>query len=400
MPSTFAWLDSSEKQRRRMKDVLDLFREQGTRDELGLSTVRDAVADALFPGTGALQTRARYFLFIPWMYRAFEQAKVSSSEIDRKARRFEIQLIDVLCDSADPQGTIGRQSRAALQRLPSSIYWSGLGVVRLRQFAGSQEQYHRSLDRYYRFRRGIRNDDGEPVDALPPNWAHVVPPPPDFPKVADFAMGPDESAFLSERFVAAAPNSFLAFLLRQSSNPGGVCQFPWDPQLLEKVSEQNRRELEHARNFSLLMHGASILYNLMLAEKVNNAEWAEGYRRLFAEWSAEFAQSVEAFDDRPLDDLWRLTEEWGVVIRTPTRKFVGGWLDLSRGARRLEALADDADARRLVHRREVFLKHGLARLDNQRARELWTGAAGVGRLTYRWYNTRILCADIFAARQD
>jgi hypothetical protein len=51
------------------------------------------------------------------MYRALEQAKVSSSEIDRKARRFEIQLIDVLCDSADPQGTIGRQSRAALQRL-------------------------------------------------------------------------------------------------------------------------------------------------------------------------------------------------------------------------------------------------------------------------------------------
>ena len=62
MTSTFAWLDHSEEQRRQILDVLDLFREKGTIDELGLGTIRDAFADMLFPGTSAPQTKARYFL--------------------------------------------------------------------------------------------------------------------------------------------------------------------------------------------------------------------------------------------------------------------------------------------------------------------------------------------------
>ena len=53
-----------------MRRVLDLFREQGTVDEMGLGTLRDALADALFPGTSSIHTRLRYALFIPWIYRA------------------------------------------------------------------------------------------------------------------------------------------------------------------------------------------------------------------------------------------------------------------------------------------------------------------------------------------
>jgi hypothetical protein len=48
--------------------VLDLFREKGTIDELGLGTIRDAFADMLFPGTSAPRTRPRYFLIVPWIY--------------------------------------------------------------------------------------------------------------------------------------------------------------------------------------------------------------------------------------------------------------------------------------------------------------------------------------------
>ena len=72
MTSAFAWLDHSEEQRRQILDVLDLFREKSTIDELGLGTIRDAFADMLFPGTSAPQTKARYFLFIPWIYLGLE----------------------------------------------------------------------------------------------------------------------------------------------------------------------------------------------------------------------------------------------------------------------------------------------------------------------------------------
>ena len=48
--SAFVWLDYSERERRKMLDVVDLFREHDTRDELGIGSVRDAFADMLFPG--------------------------------------------------------------------------------------------------------------------------------------------------------------------------------------------------------------------------------------------------------------------------------------------------------------------------------------------------------------
>ena len=39
--SMFVWLDYSEHERRKMLDVVDLFREHDTRDELGIGSVRD-----------------------------------------------------------------------------------------------------------------------------------------------------------------------------------------------------------------------------------------------------------------------------------------------------------------------------------------------------------------------
>lgn len=52
----FVWLDYSERERRKMLEVVDLFREHDTRDELGVGSVRDAFADMLFPGTSTIVT--------------------------------------------------------------------------------------------------------------------------------------------------------------------------------------------------------------------------------------------------------------------------------------------------------------------------------------------------------
>ncbi len=74
--SSFGWLDYSEHERRRTLDVVELFREKDTRDELGIGSVRDAFADLLFPGTSTIQTRARYFLFISWIYIKLESTRL------------------------------------------------------------------------------------------------------------------------------------------------------------------------------------------------------------------------------------------------------------------------------------------------------------------------------------
>src|SRR5215210_1967417 len=149
MASSFTWLDYSEHERRKMLDVVHLFQEKDTRDELGIGAVRDAFADLLFPGTSTIQRRARYFLFIPWMYLKLEKGKVPSNSINRRSRDEEIALIKVLVRSDDSSGVIGERARRNLKRLPSNIYWQGLGRWGIRLFPGSQDQYFRSLDSCY-----------------------------------------------------------------------------------------------------------------------------------------------------------------------------------------------------------------------------------------------------------
>ena len=81
MASRFAWIDVDEASRRTMLDFIDQFRDQGTLDEIGIGTIRDAFADYFFPGTTTVQTRARYFLFVPWIYRRLESKGTSSAEL-------------------------------------------------------------------------------------------------------------------------------------------------------------------------------------------------------------------------------------------------------------------------------------------------------------------------------
>lgn len=125
MTTTFAWLDYSERDRRRALDVVDLLRDPGTVDELGLGTVRDAFADLLFPGTSTIQTRARYFLFVPWIYLEMERLRVPSSQVTSRASKAEFALIDGLVESGESEGVIGIQARRTLKRLPATSIGTG-----------------------------------------------------------------------------------------------------------------------------------------------------------------------------------------------------------------------------------------------------------------------------------
>ena len=122
MVSTFGWLDTDNEQRRKMLEVVDLFKEEGTVDELGIGSIRDALADALFPGTSVLQTRLRYVLFIPWLMQHACQGNRSSIEMSARFRESEYQLIYALGAGDEKLGVIGNTARAKLKRMPSSMY--------------------------------------------------------------------------------------------------------------------------------------------------------------------------------------------------------------------------------------------------------------------------------------
>lgn len=149
MESSLTWLDFSERERRRALDVIDQFQEESTRDELGVGSIRDAIADLLFPGTSTVQTRARYFLFVPWIYLILEDKGIGYPDIELRARKYEIDLIYALVKGRQHEGVIGIEAREQLQRLPSDVYWSGLRQWGILVFNRSQEEYHRWLDHYY-----------------------------------------------------------------------------------------------------------------------------------------------------------------------------------------------------------------------------------------------------------
>ncbi len=394
MPSTISWLDYSEKERRKNLDIVNLFKNQDTRDELGLGTIRDALADTLFPGTGTVQTRARYFLFIPWMYRKLEVQKVSSREIGERARAVEIKLIFALEKSGETDGVVGIEARDKLQRLPSNIYWLGLGVWGIREFKGSQASYHNSLDRWYKSQIIDRNDDNEPLGGrLIRNWNPNIPPAlKTFPDKATFALTRKEATFLRDQIILNKPNSLLAFLVRSPVWESDV-PFPWMHPNLGSFPLHNQEELYHARHFSVAMHGAALLYNLMLSELTKNRTRLADYHKRIEEWGTEVDSSGTNLESWDRTEFWRLIHSIANVSPR-TKVFVNAWVDLILELDRASKVVKHQSARTLIQMREIEIKKKLARLDNMSARELWNGEAGARQLDYRWRNALVIVNDI------
>lgn len=405
MPSVFAWIDDSEQQRRRMQDALDVFTVRSTRDELGLAVIRDAFSDLLFPGTGALQTRAAYFLFVPWMYRAFESEGVRSADIGRVAKRRELDLVPVLLASDDSDGTIGKRAGQSLKRLPSSIYWTGLGRLGIRRFPASQDAYHRGLDAWYRRRRAAESPEDEGLSAsTPPNWHASIPEPPsDWPAKATLRLRPVDAQYLRECIRAVTGDSLLA-RMDGSVHDGEPVPFAWDHPVGkglalsdDKLSRSLCRQLNHARCFSEAMHGAAVLYNLIIAEQLpGGAERADRYRELMTEWHAEIEERMAVLGRWDLGDLWLLMVEARARVHPLARDFVTAWVSLAR-SRQFKVDTVGESARRLISVREKRLKGPLARIDNASVQERWEGDSGLGRFDFRWATARVILGDIDAA---
>jgi hypothetical protein len=399
MPSTFAWLDHSEEQRRQMLDVLGLFREKSTVDELGLGTIRDAIADLLFPGTSAPQTRARYFLFVPWIYLRLERQRVSSSEIAARARRAELDLIERLLAAGESEGVIGRLARRDLQRLPSGIYWTGLRALGICRVDGSPDFYHQSLDAFYHHvRHAVRTDDRELVVAATTNWHAALPSPPsDFPNTATLALTREEADYLRERLAHRATGTLFEHIVTRTRAIDCGVEFPWEHPRYAEFSTAVREQLKHARNVSEVMHGANLLYNLCLAQLIHRAELVDDYRSRLQDWARDLTQRTAELQSWGREAFWRCITAQGARIPYGTRLFVEQWWAIVIDRQKAAAVADDRAARTLIAERERKLKGPLARMFNARARERWGYEAGTGRLSYRWPNAQRLSRDILEA---
>ncbi|MGH2960360.1 MAG: DUF6361 family protein, partial [Solirubrobacterales bacterium] len=379
--SFFGWLDYDTEDAKRMQVVLAAFDDKGTVDSLGLGVIRDSIADSLFPGISTIQTRAKYFLVVAWLGRYFEQKRSGKPKFVKEFRWYEGNLIEMIRDqNPDELGVIGAEAGRNLQRMPSSVYWNGLGEFGIRELdttmsdfaslvaSGRTAVLHRRL-----------SDDGESIAARASAWDSGLPEAPaKFPHTGTLlplTLTETESDYLREKF-ARKTDSLLAALANDLEHDRSA-DSPW---LISRgeFSDELKLRLHHAHLFSDTMLGARLLYNFFVGREAARLEilrdstladeaqerlniWAESFlrqRSIIRTWAAE----MPAF--------WSHVSRFGDP-QPRAKNFVERWLAL--------ALADPAniseseEARDLLVQREFSLKGGLARLRNRNALESFGG---------------------------
>jgi len=398
--SRIAWLDHDAKARERSIRLMALFRERSTRDELGLGAVRDNIADILFPGTSTIQTRLRYMLFIPWLYGRIER-EIAHGHLERgmvgaRMAALEFEIVDAL---GDERGVFGKSSGRKLKRLPSSVYWAGLGSWGIRAMPWTQDQYHRNAGPVVARRaeataRTTEGDDAEP-DERTRTWHPTLPPEPDgFPREAVLALTREEAAFILDRVRECHPTSLLAHLFERCDPADS--EYPWHHPDRADFSAAQQELLQHAEKLAVLAHGAFLLYNLALSELRGVEEWVQLYRDRFAEWVNE-SQSF-AFHSWDLQQLFDLVQSGTYRLSEGARTFLRNWLSLvvehqeSPGV-----LQQHTEARQLIRDRETLLKKARARFTNPEALRQWGGGSSTGRYTFRWPTVTQFHRDLHAA---
>jgi len=396
MPSSFNWVDFAEDDYRRMMEILHLFHEKEIREELGIGTVRDAFSDILFPGTSTLHTRAKYFLLIPWIFLRHEEKRTPSDKIEEYSRNDEISLIRALIRSGEDDGVIGKVAGSKLKILPSYMYWSGLGIWGIHRFDGTLYQYFRSLDRFYFYKKNIVNsDDKEIISNIPFNWDQNLPPRPDyFPENANLSLSHQEADYLRERILTNCRESLLAFLVDKTEATD--VDYIWRHPQYAEFSEKHKTQIQHAKNFSLVMNGASLLYNLMLSEKRNNEEWTSKYQNKISSWVSDIQNQMSQILNWNINEFWRIVFEQNRNIHFMTRRFIENWIDFVRDGQNLDRLQENDHARHLITRREAQIKGKRSRLKNPRMLEQWLGESGANPLDFRWRVARRLISDILS----
>ncbi len=401
MASQIAWLDASPEEQRRVREVVQLFSQSETVDELGGRKIVITLADALFPGTSVLHSRARYLLFIPWFCEAAGGKKNPRAKLDH----YERNLIARFIEEHEVEGLVGRDAGARVKQLPSSMYWTALDAWGILNRPGTIDQTLHRADK----RPDGPEDADELVGRSVPIWdAGVGKLPKGFPEEqidGGFDLKHDEATWLRDRLLLHTDRSLLAHLIR-SEVPLSDSRAPWLEPACASAPASIRSVLDDAERFALAVDGARLLYSLCLGEKYAAAGYTRvavdlaAYRASLDKWSVEVHDRASLFDGWNSADFWSFILSSNIRVDAFSRRFFDTWLDLARRGD-VDDIADRTALRQSVEARELFLKKGQARLQNPKLLGAWTGGTAA-RVTFRWSQVHRLVTDILdgLARDD
>lgn len=389
------WIDFSKEDRQKALDVINLLSEQGAVDELGIGIVRDAFANYFFPGTSTIQTRAKYFLIVPYILRDAVDGRYGKDvnrilrAIDTEEKECGIKLLE---SNPKAEGVIGTRvlPKGWVARKPSDIYWNGIRTY------GIFCDYGLSIPEYVSLavklntqkssaKLGNRNDEAEENEKddsdagdimnvsfwnLPiyhDNWRDNL----------TIELTNEEAFYLDKQIQKGAKGTLLEYVLKNRIDMNKYEDFvSMAADLSEKVEEKLSYMMKLACEFNNLVYMARVRFNVMLSEEENEVA--------VSEWDRLKPQVKR----RANVDLSAVFHE--LELHNP-----GTYLFLSKLQEAFKALDIDA-ADELIKKRERQLK-GINRAKLNRTKEFdhskWVGG---GELDYRFSNARRIINDIYS----
>lgn len=392
MQLQLGWIDYSKTDRQKVLSVIDLLSEDGTLDELGIAPIRDGFANLFFPGTSTIQTRAKYFLIVPYaLISLARQHETDYRVLLRKLDEIERKCGEILL-ARDAEGTIGRRtlrSGSWVKRTPSDIYWAGIRQFGIYRGNFSLTEYARSscklatqkqdLGRLGHHSADAPEHAGDDPDAgllfsfsfwkvptYQSNWMDNL----------EMELTFAEAKFLQEQIVLTQPASLLSYILENKLHHLPELEgFMSLEHIIRAFPAQLRADYALASAFSHFIFGARIRYNIILSEGKNqkaNEAWNSYLPNLTAHASLDLPAIFARLKVRNPKLRHFLTATQSAMLDT-----------------NITALDD------CIKKREIDLK-GASRAKLNRAGEFRVDAwIGGGHLDYRFRNAMVLINDIF-----
>lgn len=397
------WIDFSPTHRQRVGSVLDLLKPEGLVDELGLGTIRDALANHLFPGISTIQTRAKYFFVIPYILYEYQILKPAQRRGKTPPQYLEQREYEIMWQLAerynyqDGNGVIGISKRKPqkIVRRPSAIYWNGLYTYHFIDTHGlSAEAFLRhsaSPSMESLLSSTTHGDDsiGDDADAEHENMFRIkLPPKLNWDDNLSLELERDEAEFFYDRIVSIAKNNIIAELLTNNKlwqlfiNADNFMHFAKVAVQLP-IARHFRTILILAHDFSEIMYGAHISYNCLLQLTAFNNDY---YEEEWRTWIEDLPRNMLDYSGFNPDHLF----QYALTTRNYTAQFVKEWWVLV------------SQQKGDFGKRDNFIIQQEARVKGNKARIRWNKLddvkeeqwMGLRHLDYRFRNVKNILNDI------
>jgi hypothetical protein len=411
--TSVGWIDFSSEHRDKVRKVIDLLKQAGVVDELGIGVIRDSFADRMFPGISTIQTRAKYFTLTALLIHDYEEKSEKQKRkqsLEQYMTKWEkwcrVELAKRYGNEGEARGiigiTFGQRSDRDVQRPPSSVYWNGLREFGILRTQLSLAEFNREISGRRSLKAVLEGTDrlkGDDRDADANNGfrARVPEMEDDYWNTLSITLTRHEAEFLRTQMTASVPKSLLGQILRDEKTMRDVTKLGRNapfadladlPFIQRMKNDELRKTVSHARDFWAILEGAHIRYNCLLRKRFGPEQEDD---TLNDEWDA-WQKRMREFDWSAWDSafMWLLVEEHGSNVRTLTRRFVNEWIKQAHaGAVELDVCDQ------LVIAQEMANKKGRARL---RPGAKVNGVAewiGLSELNYRLPQVRTIVEDIY-----